>query len=66
MFQFLECCQQTRRRPAPAIQTPHQHRIELSAPGGIFPQGDAVHITVGPDEAICKFGERLTATIAKQ
>ena len=34
MFQFLKGCQQIRYRPAPAIQTPHQHYVELSPAGG--------------------------------
>ena len=41
MLQFLECRDQIRHRPAPAIQSPHQHDIDLAAASGIqqlFPQ----------------------------
>ena len=31
MLQFLKRCQQVRHRPAPAIQPPHQHDIDLAA-----------------------------------
>jgi hypothetical protein len=35
MFQFLKGRQQIRYRPAPAVQSPHQHYIDLSATGGL-------------------------------
>jgi len=35
MFQFLERCQQIGNRPAPAVQPPYQHDIDLSAAGGL-------------------------------
>ena len=31
MLQFLKCRQQIRYRPAPAIQSPHQHDVDLAA-----------------------------------
>jgi hypothetical protein len=31
MLQFLDCCQQVRYRPAPAIQPPDQHDVDLPA-----------------------------------
>jgi hypothetical protein len=33
MLQFLECGQQVRYRPAPAVQPPHQHQVDLPASG---------------------------------
>ena len=41
MLQFLKCRQQVRHRPAPAIQPPHQHDIDLPAARSVqqlFPQ----------------------------
>ena len=35
MLQFLERRQQIRHRPAPAIQSPHQHDIDLAAACGL-------------------------------
>jgi alpha-beta hydrolase superfamily lysophospholipase len=35
MLQFLQGCQQIRYRPAPAVQSPNQHDIDLSAAGGL-------------------------------
>ena len=35
MLQFLERRQQIRYRPAPAVQPPHQHHIDLAAAGGL-------------------------------
>ena len=35
MLQFLEGRQQIRYRPAPAVQSPHQHYVDLSAAGGL-------------------------------
>jgi hypothetical protein len=34
MFQFLEGSQQIRYRPAPAIQSPDQHQVDLPAASG--------------------------------
>jgi len=35
MLQFLECRQQIRYRPAPAVQPPHQHHIDLATACGL-------------------------------
>jgi len=34
MLQFLQCGEQVRDRPAPAIQSPHQHQVDLPAASG--------------------------------
>ena len=35
MLQFLKGCQQIRYRPAPAVQPPYQHDVDLAAAGGL-------------------------------
>jgi hypothetical protein len=35
MLQFLQGCQQIGYRPAPAVQPPNQHDVDLSAAGGL-------------------------------
>ena len=35
MLQFLKGCQQIRYRPAPSVQSPRQHYIDLSATRGL-------------------------------